>query len=796
MKFIEDYIKNEGAAYNTSEIVIKSHEANWDCFGFNSKPGVFDHPVATKTKVFDTCIFAQAPSKVVIDVKDYSKVAFCPGVMFFDNVPEESTLVDCLFKVLGDDEEIYLSPALNFNSESSYVELDIEKYSEITLITEPIGNNPWTNTFWGDITFYTKEGKEIIAGMPDNKAFFSFKYNGVSSNDLLEKWDRSFKVVNLGDITRYVTEYIDPETKLACIIEVHKYKGFSNYWWNVKFANRGEAKSYILSDVKSIDFDFLTSVGCAVNHALGSTFTATDFQSKTEVVKDKIHIATTGGRSSEGAWPYFRMENENSGYLIAMGWSGQWYCDFIKTEKGVKCVGGVETFASVLYPGEEIKMASINIMPYEGSVEKAHNVWRDFIRKFNTPGGENIRVPISMGTWGAMPIDQHFKWVDFIADNKIGYDVYWIDAAWYGEPEGYCITAWEPGWGEQRGNWYENPVAYPEGFGPLTDKIHERGLKFLLWFEMQSARPNTQLTNEHPDWFIKKVIRDGKEEEVIDWQFNIGEDEACDFLIDFIDERIKKWKIDWYREDFNTNPLPYWQYMDTLDSERVGMTEVKSVDNYWKFWDALLERNPGLMIDNCASGGRRLDIEMIGRGVSLWQSDYQCYYKLDYMGIQSQNMCLNLWLPHHTGGNVSKDKWEFRSCISTGSDVALVLNDWNITEEYEKSSVFVKEMIAEYREIEEAFYGDYYAHIFSGIDHKGWNVYEMVKDDKGFVMAFRGEDSPYSEVDIKLKGVCPECDYEITDKDTGEVFVQKGEYMLKIVSKEPKESRLITYRKI
>ena len=236
--------------------------------------------------------------------------------------------------------------------------------------------------------------------------------------------------------------------------------------------------------------------------------------------------------------------------------------------------------------------------------------------------------------------------------------------------------------------------------------------------------------------------------------------------------------------------------MDTLDSERVGMTEVKSVDNYWRFWDALLERNPNLMIDNCASGGRRLDIEMIGRGVSLWQSDYQCYYKLDYMGIQSQNMCLSPWLPLHTGGCVAKDKWEFRSCISTGSDIALVMNDWDVTEEIDESAKFVKEIIGEYREIEESFYGDYYTHAFAGIDHKGWNIYEMVKDDKGFVMAFRGEESVFSEVALKLKGFDPESDYEFTDMDTGATFTQKGGELLKITTTTPKESRLIKYKKL
>ena len=72
----------------------------------------------------------------------------------------------------------------------------------------------------------------------------------------------------------------------------------------------------------------------------------------------------------------------------------------------------------------------------------------------------------------------------------------------------------------------------------------------------------------------------------------------------------------------------------------------------------------------------------------------------------------------------------------------------------------------------------------------------MVKDDCGFVMAFRGDKSICSEISFNLKGVDKQSDYEFTDKDTGEVFVQKGGELLKIKSEKPRDSRLIKYRKL
>ncbi|MBQ0104984.1 MAG: hypothetical protein KBT47_02985, partial [Armatimonadetes bacterium] len=142
---------------------------------------------------------------------------------------------------------------------------------------------------------------------------------------------------------------------------------------------------------------------------------------------------------------------------------------------------------------------------------------------------------------------------------------------------------------------------------------------------------------------------------------------------------------------------------------------------------------------------------------------------------------------------LTQNKYGFRSCMSTGMDVDLYLNSWDGAGGLDKSAKFIKDMIAEYRIIEDCFYGDYYPLIFSCIDHTGWNVYQMNKDDKGFVMAFRGEESPYNNVSLKLKGLDENKTYEFTDMDTGKVWIQKGSESLEIKTENMNESRLIRY---
>lgn len=64
---------------------------------------------------------------------------------------------------------------------------------------------------------------------------------------------------------------------------------------------------------------------------------------------------------------------------------------------------------------------------------------------------------------------------------------------------------------------------------------------------------------------------------------------------------------------------PIWQANDKDD--RSGLVEVAYIDGLYTLWDTILSRHPGLLIDDCSSGGRRIDIETLARSFPLWRSD-------------------------------------------------------------------------------------------------------------------------------------------------------------------------------
>src|SRR5262249_32667014 len=93
-------------------------------------------------------------------------------------------------------------------------------------------------------------------------------------------------------------------------------------------------------------------------------------------------------------------------------------------------------------------------------------------------------------------------------------------------------------------------------------------------------------------------------------------------------------------QDFNFEPIDHWHAHDAPD--RRGMTENRYVRGYWAYWDALVEKKPGLLIDSCASGGRRNDLETLRRAVPLHTSDFDYGHSI---GRQSRTYGLSFWAP-------------------------------------------------------------------------------------------------------------------------------------------------------
>ena len=139
-----------------------------------------------------------------------------------------------------------------------------------------------------------------------------------------------------------------------------------------------------------------------------------------------------------------------------------------------------------------------------------------------------------------------------------------MDAGWYGADrpvEEFQVFGRED-WFLYAGDWRINKVPHPDGLRPISDAVHAKGMKFLLWFEPERAVVGTPLTIEHPEWFIGE---EGTNFEGNDARpfvkfrlFDFGNPAARQFMIDSMSDFITKEGIDIFRQDCNFALAPFW----------------------------------------------------------------------------------------------------------------------------------------------------------------------------------------------------------------------------------------------
>ena len=245
-----------------------------------------------------------------------------------------------------------------------------------------------------------------------------------------------------------------------------------------------------------------------------------------------------------------------------------------------------------------------------------------------------------------------------------------------------------------------------------------------------------------------------------DGLFNLGDPAARQWLTDYLSKCIRDWGIDIYRNDFNIDPLPFWRAADAPD--RQGMAEIRYVEGLYRMWDDLRQRHPGLMIDNCASGGRRIDLETVSRSYPLWRSDTQCCGKAMPVQDQVQTAGLSLYVPLHAGGCWSVDPYCFRSIATTGTSFCPDLAKVPAAE--------ARRAIAEMKALRPLYLGDYYPLLEINASEHGWCAWQFDRPElgRGFAMVFRRAQSQYVTAEIALHGLDAKANYEVIFAETYE----------------------------
>ncbi len=510
------------------------------------------------------------------------------------------------------------------------------------------------------------------------------------------------------------------------------------------------------------------------------------------------------GRSGCGRAPFFDMVDGDGqcGMLLAIGWTGQWRAQFDRGVDDLRVRHGVQDVHLRLNPGETFRTAATTVLLYTDGQVNAHNRWRRYIREELSPfaksknGARGDQCPFSAIFWGGVSSEALKRRWQGIYDAGLPFNYCWIDAGWY-EPLQFKTTNEQMANWPMIGTWEVSKFYHPEGYRDVVDFLHEHDTKFLVWFEPERTR------RDIADWTGYLWLNSPDENNVL---VNLADDKVCDDVIEKISGMIEKLDLGCYRQDCNIIPLEYWRSHDRRESEageRSGATEIHYINNLWRFWDALLERHPNLLIDNCAGGGHRLDIEMMSRSVPLWRSDFQCLWDSCPEANQNQNMAAAWWYPY-SGigfGPTLGDLYRFRSSWTNG----MTVRTWeHVDDEWEVGAMgepldWAKTYFDQYNEVRHYFAEDFYPLIPVSTENTSWvaSQYHDPADQSGLILAFRRAMCPYDNATVTMGGLDPDRQYELTDRDSGAVTVLSGKELmagLKLVIPARRQSLLITYR--
>jgi alpha-galactosidase len=306
----------------------------------------------------------------------------------------------------------------------------------------------------------------------------------------------------------------------------------------------------------------------------------------------------------------------------------------------------------------------------------------------------------------------------------------------------------------------------------VTDRAHAAGLKTIVWHEPERVQPDTWLATQHPEWLLS--LQAGTETQLL----NLGHPRAWQWVVEHFDGLIRSQGVDVYRQDFNMDPLAYWNAADPPG--RSGITQIKHVTGYLSFWDELRRRHPGLMIDSCASGGRRNDLETLRRAVPLLRSDYQ----FEPTGQQGHTYGLSFWVPYYgagvgpastNGGAYGSGEYVMRSsiapCYASSLDVRSASPaQWSL----------MRRMIAEWHLFAADLLGDYYPLTDYSTQDDVWLAWQFHRPvtGTGVVQAFRRSQSDQPARRFPLRGLQAAATYEVRSLGQQSVTRIKGRDLL------------------
>jgi alpha-galactosidase len=462
--------------------------------------------------------------------------------------------------------------------------------------------------------------------------------------------------------------------------------------------------------------------------------------------------------TSHHAQPWFALDrsgaDEESGevWFGLLQWSGNWKITAEMTDfDGTRTSIGLNDwdFAWRLDPGETFTTpAALGGCSRHGFGDASRRL-HDFVRRHVLPHGDAVHK-VLYNSWEATTFDVDVESQARLAELAagMGIELFVMDDGWF---EGRSDDT------AGLGDWWPDPRKFPDGLGPLVERVNALGMDFGLWVEPEMVNPNSQLYRQHPDWVIHFPNR-ARTEARSQLILNYARRDVQDYILALLHRLLSEHNIAFIKWDMNRNVSePGW--MDAEGDPRELW--VRYVQGVYRVWGELRRRHPQVVWQSCSGGGGRADLGILRLADQIWVSDNtEATARLNIQEGFSHIFPANTMEAWVTDANAERIPLSFRfhasMCGSLG--VGGHLLHWSEAERREAAGWIA--LYKEFRHIVQL--GDQYrlrspqSGPFSAVQY-------MSKDrSEGVLFAFRTHiPEPFMLPPLYLRGLDPEALYEI-----------------------------------
>ncbi|MFC4070012.1 alpha-galactosidase [Actinoplanes subglobosus] len=202
-----------------------------------------------------------------------------------------------------------------------------------------------------------------------------------------------------------------------------------------------------------------------------------------------------------------------------------------------------------------------------------------------------------------------------------GAEIFCIDAGWYDN---------DTTWWDSVGEWQPSTTRFPAGLEEVVERIRLRGMVPGLWLEPEVIGVRSPMADKLPvEAFLQRggvrLVEHGR------YHLDLRHPAAVAHLDEVVDRLVEQFGAGYFKLDYNIDPGAGTD----LDAPGPGAGLLDHNRAHLAWLDGVLDRHPGLILENCASGGMRADYGLLSRMHLQSTSDQQDFRRYPPIAVSA-----------------------------------------------------------------------------------------------------------------------------------------------------------------